>query len=61
MERNVGGLLIYKNNKYYYVLNCRVCPFEEWGTLPLHFNIWQPLSQLKIFFLAQEGPFPYYK
>lgn len=52
MERNVGGLIIYKARGYYRVLDCRVCPFIEWGTLPLSFNIWQNIGQLKIFFLA---------
>ena len=52
MQRNVGGLLIYKLPKWYYVLDCRSCPFRIWGTLPLTFNIWQQIGQIKIFFLA---------
>jgi hypothetical protein len=55
MERNVGGLFIYRKERSYYVLDCRVCPFEEWGTLPFTFNVWQQSGQLKIFFLYR-GP-----
>lgn len=54
MERNVGGLLIYSRGTYYYVLDCRVCPFQWWGTLPTCFNVWQNIGQLKIYFLACE-------
>jgi hypothetical protein len=57
MERNVSGLIIYSNgrDKPYLVLDCRVCPFEAWGTLPPSFNIWQNIGQLKIWFLANEA------
>lgn len=54
MERNVGGLLIYKSTYWYFVLDCRCCPFMRWGTLPKTFNVWQNIGQLKIFFLAHE-------
>jgi hypothetical protein len=55
VERNVAGLMIYKGpvgSGYYRVIDCRRVPFEEWGTLPRSFNIWQNIGQLKIFFLA---------
>ena len=52
MERNVGGLLIYKNTFGYTVLDCRTCPYRYWGGLPLIFNPWQQIGQIKIFFLA---------
>jgi hypothetical protein len=52
MQRNVGGLLIYKREDHFLVLDARRCPFREWGTLPLQFNVWQQMGQLRIFFLA---------
>ena len=52
MQRNVGGLLIYKNTFGYTVLDCRTCPYRYWGGLPLIFNPWQQIGQIKIFFLA---------
>lgn len=52
MERNIGGLIIYRQAAHYLVLDARKLPFEEWGTLPRSFNIWQNIGQLKIFFLA---------
>lgn len=53
MERNVGGLLVYKRAADYLVLDCRYCPFKERGTLPRMFNVWQNIGQLKILFLAR--------
>ena len=55
MERNVGGLIIYRAERWYYVLDARTCPFQEWGTLPLCFNVRQNIGQLKIFFLMCGG------
>ena len=55
MERDVGGLIIYRVEQWYYVLDARTCPFQEWGTLPLCFNVRQNIGQLKIFFLMCGG------
>jgi hypothetical protein len=56
MERNVGGLVVYRAQPLpaaiYVVMDCRTCPYRIWGTLPATFNVWQQIGQLKIFFLA---------
>lgn len=58
MERNVAGRYRNGRDKPYFVLDCRVCPFVEWGEPPATFNIRQNIGQLEIYFLAVEYAHP---
>ena len=62
-ERKVGPWFIYKGADFYLVVDTRlpILPGSDWwscvwGTMPLTFNIWQNIGQLKIWFLANEDP-----